>query len=193
MLAGLGIGVLLSLGLTTVGTAVTAQLIRAADLGSVPGITLLVKVAAIGLGVLGDMVIFGWLLIRLPRARVARSVALRTSLLAALGFEVLKIVGTYTIAKSTQSPTLGPFASLLAVLIWIQLVARYMLFCTAWAATATAPAASPAAAIPPLALTVHTEPPEPAVSRVGVAASLFGAGAATGVGVVSYLRRSRGR
>ena len=57
-------------------------------------------------------------------------------ILAAVGFEVLKIVGTYTIAHTAQSPTAGPFAGVLAVLIWIQLVSRFLLFCCAWMATA---------------------------------------------------------
>jgi membrane protein len=193
VLAGLGLGILVSLGLATVGTAVTDQIVRALSLDSVPGMTYLLKIAAILLGVLGDMVIFGWLLVRLPGAEVSRSVALRTALLAAIGFEVLKIVGTYTISKSTHSPTLGPFAGLLAVLIWIQLVVRYLLFCAAWSATAT-PIDSPAAAIPSIDLTIRAPEPEPAaVSRTGVAASLLGAGAVAGAGVVTYLRRGRAR
>ena len=64
-------------------------------------------------------------------------VAIKGALLAAVGFEILKVVGTYTIAKSAKSPTLGPFAGLLAVLIWIQLVARLLLFCAALTATLT--------------------------------------------------------
>ena len=189
VLAGLGLGIVVSLGLATVGTAVTDQIIRALDLGSVPGISFFLKLAAIVLGVLGDMLIFGWLLIRLPRAEVSRRVAFKTALLAAVGFEILKIVGTYTISKSTHSPTLGPFAGLLAVLIWIQLVSRYMLFCAAWSATAT-PIDSPVSAIPPVSLTVPTERVRTGPSPAGVAAALFGAGTAFGVGVVGYLRFS---
>jgi membrane protein len=192
VLAGLGLGILVSLGLATVGTAVTDQIVRALDLESVTGIGFLLTLAAIVIGVLGDMVILGWLLIRLPGVEVSRSTAFKTAALAAIGFEVLKIVGTYTIAKSAHSPTLGPFAGLLAVLIWIQLVARYMLFCAAWSATAT-PVASAAATIPAIELTVAPAQPPLRLSPVGVAASLFGAGAATGAGVVSYLRRSRDR
>jgi membrane protein len=185
VLAGLGIGTLLSVGLATVGTAVTDQLVSAVGWQDVSGSRFVIKAAAILIGVLGDIVIFGWLLVRLPRAEVSRSIALRTALLAAVGFEVLKIVGTYTIAKSSHSPTLGPFAGLLAVLIWIQLVARYLLYCAAWSATAT-PIASPAAALPPVSLTIR---PTVAVSPVGLVVTIFGAGAAFGAGLASYLRR----
>ncbi len=192
VLAGLGLGIVISLGLATVGTAVTDQIIDALDLGSVPGIAFFIKLAAIVLGVLGDMLIFGWLLIRLPGAEVSRRVALKTALLAAIGFEILKVVGTYTISKSAHSPTLGPFAGLLAVLIWIQLVARYLLFCAAWSATGT-PIASPAASLPPVTLTIPAPEAAPRISPAGVAVSIFGAGTAFGVGLVSYLRRGRDR
>ncbi len=144
VLAGLGFAILVSLGLSTVETAVTEQIVHGLGIDSVTAVTLLVKIVAITIAFLGDLLILGWLLIRLPGADVPWSVAWRTAVLAAVGFEILKIVGTYTIAKSAQSVTLGPFASLLAVLIWIQLVVRYLLYCTAWCATAVPEPAPPA-------------------------------------------------
>ncbi len=81
------------------------------------------------------MVIFWWLLVRLPDVDVDRRSAVKGALLASVGFEVLKIVGTYTIAHTSKSTTYGPFAGIIAILIWIQLVARWMLFCCAWIAT----------------------------------------------------------
>jgi len=188
VLAGLGVGILISVALATVGTALTHQLVRSVGWQHVSGSEIVVKLAAIGVGLLGDMVIFGWLLVRLPRADVNRAVALRTAVLAAVGFEALKILGTFTIARSAHSATLGPFAGLLAVLIWIQLVARYLLYCAAWAATATA-AASPAAALPPVTLDVAQ--PASTVTPTAVAVSIFGAGAAFGAGVLSLVRRER--
>jgi membrane protein len=65
------------------------------------------------------------------------SIGFRGALMAAAGFEVLKVVGSYIIAASAHSATAGPFAGLLAVLVWFQLVARFLLFCAAWMATLT--------------------------------------------------------
>ena len=76
------------------------------------------------------------MLVQLPALKVKPRVALRGVVLAAVGFEVLKLIGTFTIAHSSKSPTLGPFASLLAVLIWIELVSRFLLYCVAWMTTA---------------------------------------------------------
>ena len=137
VLLGLGLGLAVSLGVGVVGTAVSSQVVSGLGLSGVTGMTLLLKVVAIVLGVAGDFVIFWWLLVRLPQIDVPRAIGVKGALMAAVGFEVLKIVGTYTIAKSAQSPTAGPFASILAVLIWIQLVSRFMLFCGSWMAVLT--------------------------------------------------------
>jgi membrane protein len=135
VLAGLGLGILVSLGLTVVGTALTDQLLRASGLDDVAGVHYLVPIFGLALAVAGDILIFWWLLVWLPDVDVPRRTGLQGALLAAVGYEVLKIVGTVTIAKTAHSPTAGPFAGLLAVLIWIQLVARFLLFCAAWTAT----------------------------------------------------------
>jgi membrane protein len=136
ILAGLGLAVLTSLGLTVVGTAVTDQILRSVGLEHATGVSFVITAGGIVLSLLGDLLIFWWVLIQLPKLEVARPVAIRGVIIASVGFEILKLVGTYTIAKSSHSPTLGPFASLLAVLIWIELVSRFLLYCVAWMSTA---------------------------------------------------------
>ena len=71
------------------------------NLDGMPGMGTLTAVLALVLAILGDLLIFGWVMIRLPDAPVSRRTAIRASLLAAVGFEILKIVGTYYIAKVT--------------------------------------------------------------------------------------------
>jgi membrane protein len=137
VLAGLGVGLILSLGITAVGTSLTNQILSALNLDHLAGVTILVKALGVLLSVAGDFVIFWWMMVRLPVITVPTRVAVKGALMAAVGFEILKIIGTYTIAHTAQSPTAVPFAGLLAVLIWIQLVARYLLFCTAWMAVLT--------------------------------------------------------
>jgi membrane protein len=187
VLAGLGAGTALSLGLTIVGTSLTDQILRATDLDSVPGSTLLLKVLGIALAVAGDLVIFWWLLVRLPAVEVPERVAWRGALLAVVGFEVLKVLGTYTIAHTANSPTAGPFAGLVAVLVWIQLVARWLLFAGAWTATVTAAARVAAANQAPVdepAVMAEASGSRPEVSPVAVGAGLVGAGAVMGAAVM---------
>jgi membrane protein len=136
VLAGLGLGVLLSLGLTVVGSALTGHILGALNLGHVPGLHFVVTVVGLLLAAAGDVIVIWWMIARLPSVEIHPRLALRGALLAAVGVEALKLVGTYTIAHTAHSPTAGPFAGLLAVLIWIQLVARFLLFCVSWVATA---------------------------------------------------------
>jgi membrane protein len=183
VLAGLGVGMLVSLALTVVGTALTDQLLRAWGLADVTGSHVFLKVLGLLLAVAGDVLIFWWLLVRLPGAQVPRRVGVQGALLAAVGFELLKIIGTFTVSKTAHSPTAGPFAGVVAVLIWIQLVARYGLFCAAW--TVTCPACAPLPGTPPQAEdapSAAAAAPATAVAPApaAVAAALLGVGAAVG-------------
>ncbi|MGN6607252.1 MAG: YhjD/YihY/BrkB family envelope integrity protein [Jatrophihabitans sp.] len=193
VLAGLGVGVLVSVGLTVVGTSVTDQVVQWLDLGGVPGVHALVKVLGIAIALVGDVVIYGWLLVELPDVDVSRRVQLRGALLAAVAFEALKVLGSYTIAHTANSPTSGPFASVLAVLVWIQLVARSMLFACAWTSVLAADEARQAAAAVSHEV-VRYEGARPAPSAPPVFdhdARTFGRGAIVGAAVAWVLTRSR--
>jgi membrane protein len=202
VLAGLGLAALASIALTVVGTAFTDRILRVLGLDEVTGVYTLVKVLGIVLAVAGDMVVFAWLLVRLPRAQPPAAIVLRGALLAAVGFEILKVIGTYYIDRVTRSATAGIFGSIIGILVWIDLVSRYLLYCAAWTATAAdraAAAPSDEAAAVGLghaqAGATATRPVR-GLSPLGVAGSLFGAGAAVGAGAVAALaarRRRRGR
>ena len=137
ILAGLGLAILLSLGLTVVGTALSSKILSALDLTHVAGAGTVLTILGLLLAVAGDVGILWWLFVRLPQVDVPHRIGLRGALIGAVGLEILKVLGTYTIAASAHSPTAGPFAGLLAVLIWIQLVARFLLYCASWTAVVT--------------------------------------------------------
>ena len=202
VLAGLGVGVVLSVGLTAGGTAASGLVLRGLGLDGVSGAGAATWCLGILLGIAGSTVIFGWLMVRLPDVRVPLPIALRATLLAAAGFEVLKLIGTFYIARITGSPTGAVVGPVVGVLVWIYLVARYQLYCVAWAATALADFAQPdraggepspaggepAAAVPELAPAGAAR-----VAPAVVAAGLLSAGAALGAGSLAALRRWRYR
>jgi membrane protein len=198
VLVGLGLGIALSLGLTAFGTAATGQMLDWLHLSRSLLTISVSKVIGIGVAVLGDMLVFGWLLVWLPQIRVTRRTAVRTTLLAAVGFEILKIVGTYYLARIAHSPAAAVLGAVVGVLIFIDLVSRYLLFCVAWAATdgllskalmltGEVPAEPAGSAAP--------SRPAPAVSPIGLAAGLVSAGVAIGAAGLAGLqsRRRRGR
>ncbi|MCW2497961.1 YhjD/YihY/BrkB family envelope integrity protein [Jatrophihabitans sp.] len=193
ILAGLGLGILVSVGLTVLGTALTDQILSGLGLDHLPGAGVLVRILGLLLAVVGDVVIFFWMLVRLPQEEVDARIGLKAALLAAVGFEILKVAATYTIAASAGSPTAGPFASLLAVLIWIQLVSRFLLYCVALTSVlkADVPAAAPvpAAVVTPRPLVAPDD--EPPLSPAAVGVGLVGAGAVAGAAAGWYVGRRR--
>lgn len=202
VLVGLGLAVIVSLGFTVAGSALSTHILDWVGLGDVAGLGVVTRIVGIGLGGIGDVLIFGWLMVRLPRVDVPPRVVLGAAVLAAVGFEGLKLIGTYYIARVTQSPTAGIFGSVIGILVWLNLVARYLLLCVAWAAVdARGKRKAPAAR----AAEDRREAPEdsgpgpgegvepgadlPAVSPAVTAAVLLGAGAAAGAGATVAARR----
>lgn len=199
VLCGLGLAVLVSIGLTAAGTSLAQLLIRHAGAENLTGAHYLLTAVGIVLAIAGDMLVLFWLLVMLPGAKPPRSVALLGVVVGAVGFEILQLAGTYIITRSSHSPTAGPLAGIVAILIWIQLVARLILFCAAWMAVLTEAARVSAAAeaLPAPVLTGSPAPAttdeRPAVSPAAVAGTLFGAGAATGAALFAWAGRGRRR
>jgi membrane protein len=134
-LAGLGLATLLSLALTATVTAATGWLVAAVGLDDVTGIGVFTHILGLLIAAVGDTLVFGWLLARLPRVGVPYGSVLKGAVLAAVGFGVLKVVGTYYISHVSNSPTAGVFGSVIGILVWMNLVSRYVLFAAAWTAT----------------------------------------------------------
>ena len=57
------------------------------------------------------------------------------ALLAAIGFEVLKLLATLVIGSTIDNPIYGPFALVIALLVWISYFARLTMLGASWAAT----------------------------------------------------------
>jgi membrane protein len=80
--------------------------------------------------------VFTWVIVRLPRESVGVVTSLRAGLIAAVGFELFKLLGSVylrVVLRSVAGATFGPVLGLLvfAYGTWV-----LVLFSTAWAATA---------------------------------------------------------
>ncbi|HKS49502.1 MAG TPA: inner membrane protein YhjD [Amycolatopsis sp.] len=174
-LVGLGIALVVSFGLTAVGSGVGNFLLRLAGLEDEGWALFLLKVATIVLSLLANMLVFLWLLSRLPREHVTARSAIKGAIIAAIGFEVLKQAATVYLSAVTTSPASALFGPIIGLLVFANLVARFLLFVTAWTATAKEN------------IVTRVPPPPPAVIRpnvevrkgpgVGVMAGAFSAGA----------------
>jgi membrane protein len=151
-LIGLGIALLVSFAITIAGTGAGKFLLRLAGLSSSGWADALLVVLTIVLSLIANWLVFLWVIARLPRKRVGMKSAVRGALLASVGFEVLKQLATVLLKSATSSPTGAVFGSVIGLLVFANLVSRFLLLTTAWTATArenlrTEPPPAPAPAI----------------------------------------------
>jgi membrane protein len=188
-LLGLGLALAVSFGLTAAGAGLGGLLLDWLGLDDDAWAVFLLRVATIVLALAANWVVFIWVLSRLPRQKVSAKSAVRGAIAAAIGFEILKQAATLFLAGVTSSPAGVVFGPIIGLLIFANLVARFLLFITAWTATAKENV-----------LAAAPEPPPPAVIRPVMqvrggptardAAGLVGAGALLGL---LWRRRSRDR
>lgn len=177
-LAGLGLALGVSFGLTAVGSAVGSFLLELVGLEGQAWARFLLTLATIVLSLAANVLVFVWVISQLPRERVSPRSALKGAVLAAIGFEILKQVATFYLQSVTNSPSGALFGPIIGLLVFSNLVSRFLLFVTAWTATARENVVR------------RVEPPPPAVIRptvpvrrgagAGAAAGAFGVGALLG-------------
>lgn len=159
---------------------------------NVPLLNGVLPVVSIATSVLVSWLVFTWMIARLPRESISFASSVRAGLLAAIGFEVFKLVASIYLKSVLQSPAGATFGPVLGLMVFAYITARLLLFATAWAATS-----------PENLLAAPVEPPEPAVitTRVQVdeglsARQAMGAaavGAVGALGVSRLIRRRRDR
>ena len=132
---GLALALVVSFAITTVGTGMTGTVVELLGLGSTWWTELLVFLVGLALALLANWIVLTWVVARLPREPVTLRSAVRAAALGAVGLVVLQQVMTIYLAVVTTSPAGVAFGPILGLLVFINVVARLVLFVTAWAAT----------------------------------------------------------
>ncbi|MFC5290587.1 YhjD/YihY/BrkB family envelope integrity protein [Actinokineospora guangxiensis] len=187
-LLGLGLAMVLSFGLSAVGSGLAGWLLDLVGLGDVgwARVVLFCITTALALG--ANWLIFLWVIARLPRKPVSVKSAVKGALAAAVGFELLKTIGTIYLNSVLGGPLGSLVGPIVGLLVFANLVSRFLLYVTAWTATAAENVveedveAPPPAVIKPV-VTVGGRP------NARQAAGLLGVGAVVGL-VVGKRRRS---
>ncbi|HEX7305914.1 inner membrane protein YhjD [Lentzea sp.] len=135
-LIGLGLAIVISFGITAVGSGLAEQILEWVGLADQGWARVLLRIGSILLSLVANWLVFLWVLSRLPRKPVGWRSALRGALAGAIGFEILKQTATIFLSFTTKSPTSAAFGSVIGVLVFANLVAQFILFITAWTATA---------------------------------------------------------
>ncbi|MFP3988389.1 YihY/virulence factor BrkB family protein [Streptomyces sp. E11-3] len=138
VLVGLGLTGLLSLAASALGNTALFWFVRKLGLDDEGPIGWVLLVAVLALAVLAAFLILLYTLTLLPGVQPPRHRLVVAALIGAVGFELLKaLLGSYMKGVAAKS-MYGAFGVPVALLIWINLTAKVLVFCAAWTATGTA-------------------------------------------------------
>jgi membrane protein len=143
------------------------------------------------ISLLVSWLVFSWMMARLPREPVNFVSSIRAALIAAIGFELFKLVASIYLKSVLRSPAGATFGPVLGLMVFAYITARLLLFATAWAATSTENL-----------LAEQVEPPDPTVIRPRVqlneglnarqALTAAAVGAVGALGLSRLVRRNKG-
>jgi membrane protein len=189
-LLGLGVALVGSFAITGLVAGFAGEVLAFIGLADQGWAQVLLQVVGLLLGLTANFLVFLWVIARLPREHAPLRAAVKAAVLGAIGFEILKRIMTIYLQSVTESPSGAVFGPLLGLLVFVFFVSRFILFVTAWAATAKesekeAPAPVPGPAIIRPEVVVRSGPDG------RTAAGLLGAGFVTGLLGLRFLGRRR--
>jgi membrane protein len=97
--------------------------------------SMIFQVVSIFVSLLVSWMLFTWMIARLPRESVSVVASMRAGLIAAIGFELFKQVGSVYLQKVLGSPAGVAFGPVLGLMVFAYVTAYLVLFSAAWAAT----------------------------------------------------------
>jgi membrane protein len=139
VLLGLGCAVLVSLGASGFATAAVNWTADQAGLDRHGAGRVLLEAVGYALAVLADFLILVYLLTLLPGVEPPRRAVVVAALIGAVGFEALKIGLSGYLRGVAGKNIYGAFGTPIALLLWINFMAKLLLYCAAWTATQHGP------------------------------------------------------
>jgi membrane protein len=185
------IAIALTVALAALGnTSVMESVLHWLGVGEIPGLSVVLRVASMVMSVVVSWLLFTWMIARLPRESVSFRSSLRAGLIAAVGFEIFKLVASVYLKSVVTGPAGATFGPVLGLMVFAYITARLVLFSTAWAATSKDNLREDL--VPPPAPAIINNRP---VVLPGIApAQALAAAAAGAIGALSFSRlRRRGR
>ena len=135
--------------------------------------------------------VFSWMIARLPREPVNLASSIRAALIAAIGFELFKVVASLYLKSVLRSPAGAAFGPVLGLMVFAYITARLLLFATAWAATSTENlVAAPVEAPEPAVIAPRVQLNDGLNARQALTAAAVGAVGA--LGLFRLVRRNKG-
>ncbi len=136
LLAGLGLTMAASVAVTGVSASAMGWFLRAIGLEGSTAANILLRIVGYALAIGVDIALFLFLLTRLPKVATPIRQVFKGAVLGAVGFEILKTLGSLLVKSATHNSVYGAFAVVVGLLIWINYLSRFTLFVAAWTVTA---------------------------------------------------------
>jgi membrane protein len=179
------LAILATLALSALASATPmAKVLGLLGIHNAPVLDAILRVVSMLVSVLVSWFVFTWMIARLPRESISFASSVRAGLIAAIGFEVFKMVASIYLKSVLRSAAGATFGPVLGLMVFVYITARLLLFATAWAATSTENL-----------LAAPVEPPEPALImprvQLGEGLAARHAFTAAAVGAVGALGLSR--
>lgn len=147
------VAIVLTLSLTALANmSVMRNVLEWFGLADAPGLTLVLRLVSAVVSLLVSWLLFTFLIARLPRESVSFRSSVRAGLIAAVGFEIFKLVAAIYLRSVVTGPAGATFGPVLGLMVFAYITSRLILFATAWAATMPenmreAPVPAPAPAV----------------------------------------------
>lgn len=135
-LVGLVLALIITLSLTSIAGSAQQAIVDALGLGGIDWLRPVMTIITLAISVAANYLLFLWIFWILPRHKPRRKALFRGTLIAAIGFEVIKFVMTMMLPRLASSPSGAAFGSVIGLMAFFYFFARLTLFCAAWIATA---------------------------------------------------------
>ncbi|NRN27666.1 inner membrane protein YhjD [Photorhabdus heterorhabditis] len=135
-LIGLLLALVITLSLTSIAGSAQAIIVEILGLSGIEWLRPSWFLIGLAISIAANYLLFLWLFWVLPHHQPERKALLKGTLMAAIGFEVIKYIMTMTLPRLASSPSGAAFGSVIGLMTFFYLFARLTLFCAAWIATA---------------------------------------------------------
>ncbi|MFI0353788.1 YihY/virulence factor BrkB family protein [Actinomadura sp. 9N407] len=131
------LGVLLVLGMavTTITNTASHTVLSWLGWDDVTGAGTVLRLLSLTMAIASNTLIFLVLYSRLSGTRAPWRTIYQGALIGAVGFEALKQLATLLLSSTTKNPVYASFAVVVGLMVWINIVSRFLLIVAAWTAT----------------------------------------------------------
>ncbi|WP_340610056.1 inner membrane protein YhjD [Xenorhabdus bharatensis] len=135
-LFGLLFALVITLSLNSIAGSAQASIVHALGLENIEWLRPAWTSIGMFISISANYLLFLWILWILPRHQPERKALFQGTLMAAIGFEIIKSIMTMMLPRLASSPSGAAFGSVIGLMAFFYFFARLTLFCAAWIATA---------------------------------------------------------